>query len=140
MDKKKKTAAFIKFHPGLSCLFNPAETVFLLHMVNLEYFKSTGYRIVRTKAEYIKRTGLKECTFNRCVDRFSEMKLLTRSYNALGNRVFYDIDMDLYRKLVEIVSSTYDCDRLRAFCETKFKKEARLIESITPEEIDELKD
>jgi hypothetical protein len=137
-NKKKEIIPFIKFHPGLSCLFSPAETVFILHMVNLEYFKAAGYRVSWSNAGYIRRMGLKECAFKRCVERFSQMKLLTRTYNSLGNRVFYSINMELYNRLVEIVSSTYDCERLAAFCDTKFRKEARPIESITAEEIREL--
>jgi predicted transcriptional regulator len=139
-ENQKTALSFVKYYTGLPCLFNPAECLFIMYMVYVEYLKSVNYRIRWSKAEYIKRMGLKESTFNRCVNRLSEMKLLTRTYNDRGNRVYYSFDMELYNRLVEILSITSNIDKLIAFCDVNFKKQSRSIESITEDEINELMD
>jgi predicted transcriptional regulator len=139
-ENQKTALSFVKYYTGLSYLFNPAENQFIMHMVYVEYLKSVNYRIHWSKAEYIKRMGLKESAFNRCVNRLSQMKLLTRTYNDRGNRVYYSFDMERYNRLVEMLSITSNIDKLIAFCDENFKKQSRSIESITEDEINELKE
>ncbi|GAB6013310.1 hypothetical protein [Viscerimonas tarda] len=139
MEQREKIS-FVKYYPGLSVMFKPVETLFILHMVRFEFLKTAGFRIRWSKAEYARRMGLKECAFIRCVKRLSAMKLLEVSHNPEGNRVFYSFNMSLYYRLVEILSATSDHDRLTAFCNRQFKKAGRPIESITDDEIRELRD
>jgi hypothetical protein len=138
-NKKKETAPFVKYHTGLSLLFSPVEMIFALQMVNYEYLKSNGYRVSLSKAEYARRMGMKEYTFEKCVSRFSEMNLLKRNYNALGNRVFYSFNRELYGKLLRIVAQTSDPEKLSLLF-NRLKKESCALESFTEEEINALKD
>jgi hypothetical protein len=141
MNKKRgKGVAFVKYYPQFSALFNPAETCFILHMVHYEFIKSVGFQIHWTRGEYAERMGLKECAFKRCAKRLSAMNLLKISHNPEGNRVFYEFNMSLYNRLVEILSATTDMDKLVIFCDTHFKKTYRRIESISDDEIKLLKD
>jgi hypothetical protein len=141
MDKKKKneTAPYVKYPLALSYLFNPVESRFILHMIEAEFLKKQGYDTGWTRAGYAKRMGLKECAFERCVKRMVDMELLAVRHNKLGNRVFFSFNMALYEKLVSILSATCHVDSLIDFCDTKFKKEARSIESITEQEIETLR-
>lgn len=140
MDEKKvKSFPYAKYPYALSYVFNPGEARFVLHMIEADFLKKQGYDTGWTRTEYMKRMGLNLYTFERCVRKLEKMNLLTRRYNTLGNRVYYSFNMDLYDRLVEILSATCHVDRLIDFCETKFKMENRSIESITEEEIEELK-
>jgi hypothetical protein len=137
-QKQKKTIPFVKYYLELTYLFSAAEIQFIMHMVDIKFLKEAGYQTGWSKAEHMKRMGLNEYTFDKCVKRLQEMRLLSRTYNKLGNRVFYSFNMELYRRLVEILSVTCDIDRLIEFCDRNFKKQSRPIESITEEEIREL--
>ena len=132
-NKKKESPVFIKYHPGLSYFFNPAEMVFLLQMSNFEYLKQSGYRVNLSKAQYAKQMGMKEYTFEKCVIRFTELGMLSKSHNALGNVVYYSLKMELYEKLIRIIAST-GRKQVAAFFES-IKAESRSIESISEEEI-----
>ena len=133
-NKTKDPLPFIKYHAGLSLFFNPAEMVFALQMANYEYLKSRGYRINLSKSEYALRMGMKDYSFEKCVNRFMELGMLTKNYNAMGNRVYYSFNMELYGKLIRIVAQSRGKNRLVAFFD-RIKKELRSIESITEEEI-----
>ncbi len=138
-EKREKLAPFAKYPYSLSYLFTPGESRFILHMIEADFLKKQGYDTDWTRAEYMKRMGLNLYTFEHCVRKLEGMNLLTRRHNALGNRVYYLFNMDLYDRLVEILSATCNVDKLIEFCDTKFKHENRSIESITEEEIVELK-
>lgn len=139
MDKEQKNIVpFVKYHTGLSYLLSPAESRFLIHMVDVQYMKSMGYYTDWTRAEYMKRMGLNEYSYERCVRKFINLGLLSKTNNAKGNRVYYALNMDIYEKLVTILSSTNNVDKLIEFCDTKLKK-GRTIASITQQEIDGLK-
>ena len=133
-NNMNESVPFIKYHAGLSFFFNPAEMVFALQMANYEYLKQVGYRINFSKSEYARRMGMKEYTFEKCARRFMELGMLAKSYNALGNRVFYSFDMELYNKLIRITAQATDKNKLAAFFK-RLKKESRRVESITDEEI-----
>jgi hypothetical protein len=132
-NKTQESSPFIKYHAGLSFFFNPAEMVFALQMANYEYLKQNGYRINLSKAEYARRMGMKEYTFEKCVMRFIDLKMLSRTYNKTGNMVYYSFDMELYGKLIHIVATARG-KRLSSFFE-RIKKEKRSIDGITEEEI-----
>lgn len=142
MDSKKKDlkrfSPFVKYYIGLSYLFNPSEARFILHMINFEYLKQRGYSTNWSKNDYIMRMGLSKNAFNTCVKKFVEMKLLKRWNNELGNKVFYSFDLQLYEKLIDILSCTNNVPQLITFCQSTFKQ-GRLIEDITEEEVLSLK-
>jgi hypothetical protein len=133
-SKQKENLPFVKYHTRLSLFFNPSEMVFALQMADYERLKSTGRRIVLSKAEYARRMGMKECTFERCVRRFIDLKLLTKHLNEQGNRVFYSFNMELYGKLIRIIAQTSGRGKLLAFFE-QLKKESRTQDRISEEEI-----
>lgn len=142
MDSKKndlkRISPFVKYYIGLSYLFSPSEARFIMHMINFEYLKQHGYSTNWSKKDYILRMGLSKNAFNTCVKKFVEMKLLKKWNNDLGNKVFYSFDLQLYEKLIDILSSTNNVPELISFCQSTFKQ-GRLIEDITEEEVLNLK-
>jgi len=84
----------------------------------------------------MKRMGLKENTFDKCVRRFVRMKLLYKTFNDSKNKVYYSWNMGLYFKLVRILSITNDVDKLRDFCQVNFIKKNRMIDEISEDEIE----
>lgn len=136
---KNNTLPFVKYYTGLSYLFSPAETRFILHMVDIEYKKGCGYIMTLNRADYMKIMGLNEYSFDKCIGRLIQLDLLSKTNNAKGNRVYYSFNMELYEKLVRILSSSCNVDKLIAFCKRNFIEGARSIESITEEEIQNLK-
>jgi hypothetical protein len=136
--KLKRSIPFVKYYLELSYLFSPEECRFIMHMTDIEFLKKSGYQTGWSKKEYIKRMGLSEYSFDKSVERLQKMGLLSRTHNSLGNKVFYSFDMDLYNRLVEILSMTCDIDKLIAFCNINFVEQSRSIESITEQEINDL--
>lgn len=134
-NKKSESLPFVKYHTGLSYLFNPAESRFVLHMVDIEYKKSSGYNVNWSRAQYMKIMGLNEYTFDKCMKRMITLGLLSKKNNELGNKVYYLFDMQVYEKLIRILTSTYNADKLIRFCGLYFKSNSRTIQSITDDEI-----
>lgn len=130
---------FVKYYTGLSYLFSPAETRFILHMADLEYKKGCGYIMNLARADYMKIMGLNEYSFDKCAGRLVQLGLLSKTYNAKGNRVYYSMDMEVYGKLVKIACASPDIDKTIGFCRKNFLERSRTIESITEEEIHDLK-
>lgn len=133
---KSGEPSFVKCYNKLSCLFNPYETRFIQHMVEIEFIKSCGYDTNWSKITCMKRMGLKENTFDKCVRRFVRMKLLYKTFNDSKNKVYYSWNMGLYFKLVRILSITNDVDKLRDFCQVNFIKKNRMIDEISEDEIE----
>ncbi|MBF0577402.1 hypothetical protein [Dysgonomonas sp. GY617] len=133
--QKSETLPFVKYHTGLSYLFNPAETRFILHMIDIEYKKSNGYNVNWSRAQYMKIMGLNEYTFDKCIKRMIEIGLLSKRNNDLGNKVYYSFDMKVYDKLVKILTSTYNVNKLIHFCDSVFKNQQRMVQSVTNDEI-----
>jgi hypothetical protein len=131
-NNKNENIPFVKYHTRLSLFFTPVEMIFAMQMADYERLKAGGRRIGLSKAEYARRMGMKDCAFERCVRRFSDLKLLTRQLNEQGNRVFYSFNMELYAKLIRIIAQTSNRDKLLAFFDT-LKKESRTLESISEE-------
>ncbi|MDR1718028.1 MAG: hypothetical protein LBS20_19500 [Prevotella sp.] len=138
-SNKKKESPYVKYPVCLSYLFNPGESRFIIHMIEIEFLKDQGYNTNWTRAEYMKRMGLNEYSFERCIKRLVKMGLLSKTNNKLKNKVYYSFNMQLYDRLVEILSVTCNIDKLIEFCETKFIRDARPIESITEKETDDLR-
>jgi len=140
MEKKdkKKPIPFVKYYTGLSYMFSPAETRFILHMVDIEYKKQCGYYTNWTRTEYMKIMGLKEYAFDKCIDKLIQLELLSKTNNARGNKVYYSFDMEVYERLVNILNATCNIDKLTEFCKKNFIDTVRPINSITGEEIEEL--
>lgn len=136
---KKNQVFFVKYPLCLSYLFSPTETRFIAHMIDAEFLKSYGYDTAWSRREWMRRMGLTEYSFDGAVKSLMKIGLLIKRNNDFGNRVYYTFNMELYDKLVSILSVTNNVDRLISFCEMKFRQEKRTIESITPEEISELK-
>lgn len=133
--QKSETLPFVKYHTGLSYLFSPAETRFILHMIDIEYKKSNGYNVSWSRAQYMKIMGLNEYTFDKCIKRMIKIGLLNKRNNDMGNKVYYTFDMQIYERLVNILASTYNVDKLILFCVSNFKNQSRTIQSITDDEI-----
>ncbi len=136
---KNNTIPFVKYYTGLSYLFSPAETRFIAHMVDIEYKKSCGYVMNLTRQDYMRIMGLNEHSFDKCIRRLVQLDLLEKTSNAKGNRVYYSFNMKRYETLVGILSCSCHADRLIAFCKKHFIEDARPIDSITEEEIANLK-
>lgn len=129
---------YVEYPLALSYLFTPSEARFILHMINFEYLKKHGFLTNWSNAEYIKRIGISKNAFNNCVKKLIKMKLLKKWNNKLGNRVYYSFDLEVYTKLIYILSCTNNVDELIKFCNISFKQ-GRLVEDITEKEIIELK-
>lgn len=104
-------------------------------MLEIAFLKSQGYDTDWAKATYIKRMGLKETSFDKCVQKMTQMKLLHKWNNSQKNKVYYSWNWTVYEKLIRILSSTNNIDALIKFADTYFKKNNRTIESITEDEI-----
>lgn len=134
MNEKKK-AIFVKYPLCLSYLFSPTETRFIIHMIDAEFLRSKGYNINWSRSNYIKKMGLTEYSFDNAVKKMTRIGLLTKTNNKQGNRVFYSFDMERYNKLIMILSTTRNIDKVIRFFDRIFEKENRTIESVTEEEI-----
>lgn len=133
-----KSLPFVKYHTGLSYLFSPAETRFILHMVDIEYKKSSGFFTNWSRYEYMKIMGLNEYTFDKCIQKLSDMHLLKKENKNKPNRVYYSFNMQLYERLIYILSSTCNIDKLRQFCKINFIEKSRHIDSISEQEVENL--
>ncbi len=138
MKRQKQEIPFIKYHPCLAHLFTPEESRFLLHMLEADFLKSCGYATDWSRAQYSKRMGLSKYSFDRCANKLTQMKLITKTHNKLGNRVYYQLNHTLYQKLIHMLSVTNNINKLIEFCDLHFRKNNRSIDSITPEEIKNL--
>lgn len=119
----------VTFYLNLSCLFDPAEIIFLLHMVDMEYMKQSGYNTVWSKEFLLLRMNLGMRLFDRITKKLISMGLLSKE--KAGNKYAYSIDMETYHKLVGFLSLTNDVFKLKAFCETVFIKGKKKIQDVT---------
>lgn len=126
----------VTFHLNLSCLFDPAEIVFLLHMLDMEHMKQNGYNTTWSKEFLLLKMNLGVRLFDRVTKKLISMGLLTKE--KTGNKYAYSLDLKAYRKLVGFLSLTNDIFKLKAFCETVFIKEKKKIQDITESDIEVL--
>lgn len=125
--------AFVKCNLNLSCMFDASEILFIMHMVQIAYLRSKGYNTVWSKAHLMQRMNIRLRTFDRCVKRMTELKLLDR----MPQEGMYDYlwNMGCYNHLLQILSATTDLNRLREFCRKNFIERKRDITSISDMEI-----
>ena len=135
MEYNNKSFQFVKYHTCLAYMFEPAEIVFIMRMMELEFMKLNGYKVEWTRAEYMKHMGLTTYSFDKCIKSLCDLKLLSKKNNNLGNRVYYSFDGTLYNRLLTILHATRNADVLISFCNINFKQNSRTISSITDEEI-----
>lgn len=132
MNKKK--TSYVKCYLNLSSMFDGQEIIFILHMVNINSLRSGGYNTVWSKGFLMKRMNMGLRVFNRCVSRMAGLGLLERV--PVDGMYEYHWDMDIYARLLEIISATNDISTLKKFCDQTFIKEKRDIASVTDEEIE----
>lgn len=136
MSEKKQgnsQFAFVKCNLNLCCMFDANEIIFIMHMVNIAYLRAEGYNTVWSKRYLMQRMNIRLRTFDRCVKRMTELKLLDR----MPQEGMYDYlwNMPLYDRLLKIISATKDINRLREFCRTTFIEQKKSIQSISDDEI-----
>lgn len=141
MEEKRELEKipFVKYHICCSYLFSPAESRFIVHMLDMEYKKSRGFYTDWSRNEYMKIMGLNEYTFDKCVDRLLALNLLSRSYNRKGNRVYYSFNMETYGRLIRILSSTQDIGKIKEFCGRLIRDKKCNLDMVTEEEVASLK-
>lgn len=138
---KKKTnpaASFEKAYPGFSYILTPDQERFMKHMTEIAFLRRRGEKTDFTRAEYMRRMGLKEYTFDRCAKSLCELGLIIKTADSSRNRVHYSLNEPVYDKLVRIVSTTRNIDRLIGFFAFHVFKLGKSIESLSDEQIDGL--
>lgn len=136
MTEKNPQFAFVKCNLNLSCMFDANEIIFIMHMVDIAYLRSKGYNTVWSKKHLMLRMNIRLRVFDRCIKRMIELKLLERKLQ--DGMYDYIWDMELYNRLLQIVSGTNDINRLKSFCEKVFIDQKRTIQSVSDEEIKRL--
>lgn len=127
--KNKLPEKSVIFYLNLSCLFDPAEIVFLLHMVDMESMKRSGYNTTWSKDFLLLRMNLGVRLFDRITKKLILMGLLSK--DKVGNKYAYSLNLKAYRKLIGFLSITNDIFKLKVFCETVFIKGGRKIQDVT---------
>ena len=122
----------------LRYLLSPEEERFLKHMKEFEYIRRRGYSVNFTRAQYMRRMGLREYTFDRCARSLCRLGLIVKTEDSSRNRVHYRLNEEAYERLVRIVTTTRNIDRLIAFFDLHCFKLGKDILSLTDEEIDTL--
>lgn len=128
----------IKYHTALPFIFSPAEQVFVLQMVSIELKKEKGIFVPRGRTEHMKQMQLTEYAFDKCITKMIKLGLLNKRNNKKMNRVYYYFNLENYNRLLKILSSTVNKDKLREFCRKNFIERTRNIDSITIHEIRKL--
>lgn len=135
---RKRNESFEKAHPGFSYVLSPEEERFLKHLLEIEYLRKLGQKVDFTRAEYMKRMALKEYTFDRCGRSLCALGLALKTSDSSRNRVHYRLNRPIYDKLVNIVSTTRNIDRLIEFFDFHVFKLGKSIEELTVEDIERL--
>lgn len=135
--KNKLPGKFVPFYVNLSLLFDSAEVVFILHLVDMENMKRNGYNATWSRDFVLLKMNLGIRLFERCVKRLISIGLVSRILK--GNKYIYTLDMELYEKLVGIFTITNDTYKIKSFCDTVFVKQKKNIQSITEEDLKELR-
>lgn len=125
--------------PGVSYLLSPEEERFLKHMLEIEYMQGRGCDVNFTRAQYMRRMGLREYTFDRCARSLCRLGLIVKTEESSRNRVRYRIERQAYKRLERIVRTTRSPERLIAFFDFHCAKLGKSIPEISDEEIDSLK-
>lgn len=134
--RNKLPGKFVPFYVNLSLLFDSAEVVFILHLVDMENMKRNGYSTAWSRDFVLLKMNLGIRLFERCVKRLISIGLLSRKLK--GHKYIYTLDMELYEKLVGIFTITNDIHKMKSFCDTVFVKQKKKIQDITEEDLKEL--
>lgn len=137
-NSRKTNVSFEKSYPGFSYVLSPDEERFLKHMKEIAFLRRRGEKTDFTRSEYMRRMGLKEYTFDRCAKSLCQLGLIRKTADSSRNRVHYNLNEPVYDKLVRIVSTTRNIDRLIVFFAFHVFKLGKSIESLRDEEINEL--
>lgn len=135
---RKPNEPFEKSYPGFSYVLSPDEERFIKHMREIAFLRRRGEKTNFTRAEYMRRMGLREYTFDRCAKSLCELGLIVKTSDSSRNRVHYSLNEPVYDKLVRIVSTTRNIDRLIEFFAFHVFKLGKSIESLSDEEIEGL--
>ena len=73
-------------YPGFSYLLSPEEERFLKHMKEFEYIRRRGYSVNFTRAQYMRRMGLREYTFDRCARSLCRLGLIEYTTDSTKRR------------------------------------------------------
>lgn len=132
---RSKHPRFVKCYLNLGRLFDPAEMLFILHMQQVEFLCQASQGGRWSKKFLMKKMGLGEKVFDRCVRRLEQMELLIVSSDY---HPVYRWDTALYERLVEILSATDNLEALDGFCRRMFLEEKRCIRGISDFEVEML--
>lgn len=77
-------------YPGFSYLLSPEEERFLKHMKEFEYIRRRGYSVNFTRAQYMRRMGLREYTFDRCARSLCRLGLIVKPRTAAATEYTTD--------------------------------------------------
>ena len=135
---RKSNEPFEKSYPGFSYVLSPEEERFLKHMKEIAFLCRRGEKTDYTRAEYMRRMGLREYTFDRCAKSLCNLGLIVKTSDSSRNRVHYSLNEPVYDKLVRIVSTTRNIDRLIAFFDFHVFKLGKSIGSLEDDEIEGL--
>lgn len=135
---RKVNKPFEKAYPGFSYALSAEEERFLKHMLEFAYLRRKGEKTDFTRAEYMRRMGLKEYTFDRCAKTLCELGLIVRTAECNRNRVHYILNEPVYDKLVRIVSTTRNIDRLIEFFDYHVFILGKSIKNLSEEDIEGL--
>lgn len=131
--------SFEKCYPGFSYLLNPEEERFLKHMKEIAFLSRRGEKTDFTRAEYRRRMGLKEYTFDRCARTLCQMGLIIKTSDSSRNHVHYELHEEAYDRLVQVVSATRNIDRLIEFFNFHIFQLGKSIPDLTDTEINRLR-
>lgn len=131
--------SFEKCYPGFSYLLNPDEERFLKHMKEIAYLARRGEKTDFTRAEYRRRMGLREYTFDRCAQVLCRMGLVVKTSDSSRNHVHYELNEEAYERLVQIVSATRNINRLIEFFNFHIFQLGKTILEVSDAEINRLR-
>jgi hypothetical protein len=139
MKVSKDNLAYLKTHVGFSYLLSAEEERVLKHMKELDYFRRIGHKVDYTRAEYAKRMALGIITFDRCIGSLCRIGLISKIEGSSRNKVHYSLNNPAYNRLVQIVSTTMNTDRLTQFFDFHIFQLGKTIPEITDQDIEALR-
>ncbi len=129
----------VDYHILLPLIFTPAEQIFIMHMINIEKRKEKGLFVPMGRSAHMKQMQLTQYAFDKCIYKMTQLGLLAKRNNKKKNRVYYCFDIYKYAQLIKIISGTENLDKLKEFCHKNFIIRIRSIDSISDQEIKNLK-
>ncbi|MDR2890573.1 MAG: hypothetical protein LBV18_03080 [Alistipes sp.] len=137
-QERKNNESFVKIPFGFSYVLSPEQERFVKHLKEIEYLRRMGQKVDFTRAEYMKRMGLREFTFDKCAASLCRLGLVVKSADSGRNRVNYRLNGPVYDRLAKIVSTTRHIDKLTQFFDFHVVKLGKSIEQLTDGDIEAL--